>query len=117
MSGIHPIIRTGTASLVRTLGPHLLGLLARKIEGSGRKKRTYKRRPVGGRVLIHRPRRSIGVGYRRRTIVHRKRPIRHTAVRGSAWQLSTTRASGTRRHVHRRVGGRTHVRRARAIYI
>ena len=40
-SGMHPLIRTGIATGLRALGPSLLNLLVRKIEGNGRKKNVF----------------------------------------------------------------------------
>ena len=114
MSGMHPMIRRGLATGVRALGPHLLTLLANKIAGTGRKRRTYKKR-TGGRVLIHRPIIRIGVGIRKRRPATRRVGVRKPrAIHAGAWQLSTTRG-GYRK---KRTGcGVRRVRRTRHILV
>lgn len=87
-SGLHPIIRSGIASGVRALAPHLISLLANKIAGTGRR-RTYRKR---GGAIVHRPIIRYGVGAKKKRTVRRVRPIV-----GSAWQLSSTRGSGYRK--------------------
>ena len=85
--GMHPILRHGTAGLIRGLA----NLLANRIQGSGRRRRTH----TGGRRLIHRP--TIGTGYRRRPRIHRHHPIAASGYR--------RRVGRPRIHRHRRVGG------------
>ena len=103
-SGIHPIIRTSLSSAFRGIAPMLINSIANKIAGNGRRKRTYKKRTGG--AIIHRPLLRIGVGKKR--CVRRARPIS-----SGAWQLTSTRGSGSRK---RRVG-RPCVRRSRAIRV
>ena len=76
--GMHPIIKHGTAGLIRGLA----GLLASRIEGSGRRRTYHRRTHAGGRRLIRRP--FVGTGYRRR--VGRPRIHRHRHV-GGTWML------------------------------
>ena len=92
-SGMHPLIRTGIATGLRALGPSLLNLLVRKIEGNGRE----KKRIHGGLRIIRRP--ILGVGHR---VVHHRKPrtVTHRVIRrvrpikrvgygytAGAWQL------------------------------
>ena len=111
--GMHPIIKHGTAGLIRGLA----GLLASRIEGSGRRRTYHRRTHAGGRRLIRRP--FVGTGYRRR--VGRPRIYRHHQIasgyrrrvgrprihrhRPTAASCYRRRVGRPRIHRHRHIGG------------